>query len=362
VQSILKNISIKAQEDKLVLQVSNGTLSQECSLLKDFECLEEGEICANFELLYKLIQNLKDKEITLVYDEETKPNLVVKHKRNMYKIPTTDYENFPKLPSFSRGEEVEQIMFETSDFQKMLFNLESVLDKSLTESKPVLDNIFIYPDNENRLKFVATNGVALSSVYLTGNIKKKVSVNGTLVRAIKRLKINAKITPKIKLFSNSHQTALVWKNQAIQVAMFCVKTTEQGPNKEQVDKLGKNMDAKIYLTIPDVGEFLEKIKRVTAISDKSILIFQMNEGELIMSNYEQNAREKINFNMENNSKLENTFRLAMDSKILTNLLKTTNNTIKFRIQNKAGSVSTPVSIEEPTNIDVEKMLTPILVR
>jgi DNA polymerase-3 subunit beta len=195
---VLEGVFIKAEQEKITLYGSDGTLSIKCAI--EAAVMEPGEIVLPARLFAEILAKFDDCEISMHTEGN---NMIMQCGRSMTTLCYMDASSYPAFPAFDTAKGV-------TAFSNQLVSMidQTVFATSVSEDKPILTGILLELEND-KLKMVALDGYRLAirqERIQSGEDIKEVVVPSRSMREIARILPEEEET--VKLFAGDNLVAL----------------------------------------------------------------------------------------------------------------------------------------------------------
>lgn len=150
---VLSCVVLEAKDNKLIVRSTNLDLGIEVTV--PVRVTKNGQVAVPGNILLSYVTNtVSDSNINL---EEVNGNLVVTCSKNETNIKALSVEDFPSIPKLSSDKKT------LIESKELLKGMKSVwYSASVSNMKPELSSVYLYPDNSGHLVFVATDSFRLA--------------------------------------------------------------------------------------------------------------------------------------------------------------------------------------------------------
>lgn len=196
---LLEGIYIKAEDNKIVLYGSDGTLYIRCSM--EANVIEKGELVLPAKIFDEILSKFEDCEI-LIFTEGN--NVKMQCGRSVTTLCYMDSAEYPAFPSYDSSKSASLVSKQLSSMVD-----QTVFATAVSEDKPILTGILIEQD-ASTLKLVALDGYRLA---LRKETMQSGTGSGEVVVPSRSMREIARILPveedSVRLYSSNILVAIV---------------------------------------------------------------------------------------------------------------------------------------------------------
>lgn len=299
---VLEGIFIKAEQERITLYGSDGTLSIKCSM--DAAVLEPGEIVLPARLFAELLAKFEDCDITM-YTEGN--NIIMQCGHSTTTLCYMDASSYPEFPSCNK---IKSITAFSNQIVSMID--QTVFATSVSEDKPILTGILLETDGDS-FKMVALDG------YRLAIRKERIQAGaeaGEVVVPSRSMREIARILPEeeqtVKLFIGDNLVTLSCGDTEVATRVL------QGDYVKYKNILPTEHTTRIII---NTSSFLNSLERASILArqSKTNLVNLSIEGSMITITSDSEvgkAREEVDINLTGKS-----LDISFNSRYLLDVLK-----------------------------------------
>ncbi|MGI5850134.1 MAG: DNA polymerase III subunit beta [Christensenellales bacterium] len=301
--NLLEGILIKAEENKMTLYGSDGTLSIKCTT--ESTVFEQGKIVLPARLFSEILTKFDACEISM-YTEGN--NMIMECGHSVTTLCYMEADSYPDFPSCSQTKGA--VMFSN---QLVSMIDQTVFATSINEDKPILTGI-LFEFEKNLSKMVALDGYRLA--IRQENIQMGIEPDTEIVVPSKSMREIARILPEdeqtIKLYANDNLVSVICGNIEIATRVL------QGDYVKYKNILPNEFTTRLIVNKQSLQNSLERASILARQSKTNLVNLKINGDILTITSDSEigKAREEVSIMLTGKN-----LDISFNSRYLLDVLK-----------------------------------------